>query len=125
MKNRMMSGIVETVTPAMISDMSLKYDAWSSWMATGSVGFCGPRTMNGQKKFVHEATNVNRPSMTAAGRAAGRAMCQNVRIIDAPSTMVLGGTMVKVIAWYDNEWGYSCRVADLIAFVAARLPVTA
>ena len=46
-------------------------------------------------------------------------------IIDAPSTMVLGGTMVKVIAWYDNEWGYSCRVADLIAFVAARLPVAA
>jgi glyceraldehyde 3-phosphate dehydrogenase len=46
-------------------------------------------------------------------------------IIDAESTMVLGGTMVKVIAWYDNEWGYSCRVADLIAFVAARLPVTA
>jgi glyceraldehyde 3-phosphate dehydrogenase len=46
-------------------------------------------------------------------------------IIDSLSTMVLGGTMVKVIAWYDNEWGYSCRVADLIAFVAARLPVTA
>src|SRR6188472_2285984 len=46
-------------------------------------------------------------------------------IVDAESTMVLGGTMVKVIAWYDNEWGYSCRVADLIAFVAARLPVAA
>ncbi len=46
-------------------------------------------------------------------------------IIDAASTMVLDGTMVKVIAWYDNEWGYSCRVADLISFVAARLPVTA
>ena len=46
-------------------------------------------------------------------------------IIDAESSMVLGGTMVKVIAWYDNEWGYSCRVADLISFVAARLPVTA
>jgi glyceraldehyde 3-phosphate dehydrogenase len=43
-------------------------------------------------------------------------------IIDAASTMVLGGTMVKVIAWYDNEWGYSCRVADLIGFVAERLP---
>jgi glyceraldehyde 3-phosphate dehydrogenase len=39
--------------------------------------------------------------------------------------MVLGGTMVKVIAWYDNEWGYSCRVADLVAHVAARLPVAA
>ena len=46
-------------------------------------------------------------------------------IIDAESTMVLGGDMVKVIAWYDNEWGYSCRVADLIAFVGARLPVAA
>ena len=43
-------------------------------------------------------------------------------IIDAASTMVLGGTMVKVIAWYDNEWGYSCRCADLIAMVAAKLP---
>jgi glyceraldehyde 3-phosphate dehydrogenase len=46
-------------------------------------------------------------------------------IIDSESTMVLGGTMVKVIAWYDNEWGYSCRIADLIAHVAARLPVAA
>jgi glyceraldehyde 3-phosphate dehydrogenase len=46
-------------------------------------------------------------------------------IIDSASTMVIGGTMVKVIAWYDNEWGYSCRVADLIAHVAARLPVAA
>ena len=45
-------------------------------------------------------------------------------IIDAESTMVLGGTMVKVISWYDNEWGYSCRVADLIRFVAERLPVS-
>ena len=43
-------------------------------------------------------------------------------IIDSQSTMVLGGTMVKVIAWYDNEWGYSCRCADLISLVAAKLP---
>ena len=42
-------------------------------------------------------------------------------IVDAASTMVLGGNFVKVIAWYDNEWGYSCRVADLVAFVGARL----
>jgi glyceraldehyde 3-phosphate dehydrogenase len=39
-------------------------------------------------------------------------------IVDGPSTMVLGGNMVKVIAWYDNEWGYSCRVADLCSFLA-------
>jgi len=41
-------------------------------------------------------------------------------IVDLPLTMALG-RMVKVIAWYDNEWGYSCRVADLIAYVAERL----
>jgi glyceraldehyde 3-phosphate dehydrogenase len=41
-------------------------------------------------------------------------------IVDAPSTMVIGGNMVKVIAWYDNEWGYSCRLADLAAFVAGK-----
>ncbi len=46
-------------------------------------------------------------------------------IIDSASTMVIGGTMVKVIAWYDNEWGYSCRCADLIKLVAARLPAAA
>ncbi len=38
-------------------------------------------------------------------------------IIDAPSTMTIGDTMVKVVSWYDNEWGYSCRVADLVALI--------
>jgi glyceraldehyde 3-phosphate dehydrogenase len=42
-------------------------------------------------------------------------------IIDGLSTMVLGENMVKVIAWYDNEWGYSSRVADLTNFVGERL----
>jgi glyceraldehyde 3-phosphate dehydrogenase len=42
-------------------------------------------------------------------------------IVDGQSTMVLGN-LVKVIAWYDNEWGYSCRIADLTAFIADRLP---
>ena len=35
-------------------------------------------------------------------------------IVDAPSTMVLGGTLAKVLAWYDNEWGYACRLAELV-----------
>ena len=43
-------------------------------------------------------------------------------IVDSASTMVIGGTMVKVIAWYDNEWGYSCRLADLAAYVGHLLP---
>jgi glyceraldehyde 3-phosphate dehydrogenase len=39
-------------------------------------------------------------------------------IVDALSTMVLAGNMVKVLAWYDNEWGYSCRMADLVSYIA-------
>ena len=38
-------------------------------------------------------------------------------IFDALSTMVIAGNMVKVLAWYDNEWGYSCRTADLISYI--------
>ncbi|HEX74786.1 MAG TPA: type I glyceraldehyde-3-phosphate dehydrogenase [Dehalococcoidia bacterium] len=38
-------------------------------------------------------------------------------IVDAPSTMVIASNMVKVLAWYDNEWGYSCRLADVTAYV--------
>ncbi|HET7076898.1 MAG TPA: type I glyceraldehyde-3-phosphate dehydrogenase [Chloroflexia bacterium] len=41
-------------------------------------------------------------------------------IVDGLSTMVMGDKMVKVVAWYDNEWGYSCRVADLTAYVAEK-----
>ena len=42
-------------------------------------------------------------------------------IVDAPSTMVVNGTQLKVYAWYDNEWGYSCRLADVTRMVAADL----
>ena len=42
-------------------------------------------------------------------------------IIDAPSTMVVNGTQVKVYAWYDNEWGYACRLADIVNMVARGL----
>ena len=39
-------------------------------------------------------------------------------IIDAPGTMVIADNMVKVMAWYDNEWGYSCRMADLTKYIS-------
>jgi len=39
-------------------------------------------------------------------------------IIDPLSTMVIAGIMVKIIDWYDNEWGYSCRLADLATYIA-------
>jgi len=40
-------------------------------------------------------------------------------IVDGLSTMVVNGTQLKVYAWYDNEWGYSCRMADLAGHVAS------
>ena len=41
-------------------------------------------------------------------------------IVDAPMTLVVGGNCVKVISWYDNEWGYSCRVRDLINYLVSK-----
>jgi glyceraldehyde 3-phosphate dehydrogenase len=44
----------------------------------------------------------------------------NSSIVDAEYTKVIGGHLVKVLSWYDNEWGYSCRVRDLIKYIAAK-----
>ncbi|WP_250673229.1 type I glyceraldehyde-3-phosphate dehydrogenase [Paraclostridium ghonii] len=45
-------------------------------------------------------------------------------IVDGLSTMVNDGNMVKVVAWYDNEWGYSCRTVDLVSYVAKELLIS-
>jgi glyceraldehyde 3-phosphate dehydrogenase len=42
----------------------------------------------------------------------------NSSIVDAENTKVIAGNMVKVLSWYDNEWGYSCRVRDLVKYIA-------
>ncbi|HLL71004.1 MAG TPA: type I glyceraldehyde-3-phosphate dehydrogenase [Pyrinomonadaceae bacterium] len=44
----------------------------------------------------------------------------NSSIVDADYTKVIGGKLIKVLAWYDNEWGYSCRVRDLVKFIAQK-----
>lgn len=44
----------------------------------------------------------------------------NSSIVDAENTKVIGGTSVKILSWYDNEWGYSCRVRDLIKYIAEK-----
>jgi len=43
-------------------------------------------------------------------------------IVDGASTSVIEGRMAKILSWYDNEWGYSCRVVDLVRYVGERLP---
>ena len=44
----------------------------------------------------------------------------NSSIVDAEYTKVLNGNLIKILSWYDNEWGYSCRVRDLIKFIAGK-----
>ncbi len=44
----------------------------------------------------------------------------NSSIVDAENTKVIDGTAIKILSWYDNEWGYSCRVRDLVKYVAAK-----
>jgi glyceraldehyde 3-phosphate dehydrogenase len=44
----------------------------------------------------------------------------NSSIVDAEYTKVIGGNMVKILSWYDNEWGYSCRVRDLVKYLAQK-----
>lgn len=44
----------------------------------------------------------------------------NSSIVDAENTKVIDGTCIKILSWYDNEWGYSCRVRDLVKYVASK-----
>jgi glyceraldehyde 3-phosphate dehydrogenase len=44
----------------------------------------------------------------------------NSSIVDADCTKVVDGSLVKVVSWYDNEWGYSCRVRDLVKFIVKK-----
>jgi glyceraldehyde 3-phosphate dehydrogenase len=50
---------------------------------------------------------------------------ENSAVIDGLSTMVIGSNKVKVLAWYDNEWGYSCRVVDLTKYVVQEMKKSA
>ena len=67
----------------------------------------GPTAANGPMKGILEYTTDPIVSVDIIGNSHS---C----IFDSSLTMVIGDRLVKVIGWYDNEWGYSCRVVDLI-----------
>ena len=134
--------IIPTTTGAakalalVIPDLKGKFDGFSLRVPTPTVSVVDFTATVGRETSVEELNAAFRAA--AAGPMAGilgvsdePLVSTDFRgdarssIIDAASTMVLGGTMVKVIAWYDNEWGYSCRCADLIAMIAAKLPAGA
>jgi glyceraldehyde 3-phosphate dehydrogenase len=70
-------------------------------------------TANGEMKGILEYCEEPLVSVDFRGDSAS---C----IFDAESTMVIDENMVKVLAWYDNEWGYSCRLVDLVAYVISK-----
>jgi len=69
---------------------------------------------NGQMKDVMNYSEEPKVSIDFKGDPASSS-------IDAQFTQALGGNMVKVVTWYDNEWGYSCRTADLADLMAGKL----
>ncbi|MEA2548708.1 MAG: hypothetical protein QOE42_1306 [Chloroflexota bacterium] len=134
--------IIPTTTGAakalalVIPDLKGKFDGFSLRVPTPTVSIVDFTADVGRETSVDELNSAFRsaaegPMKGILGVSDEPLVSTDFRgdsrssIIDSASTMVLGGTLVKVISWYDNEWGYSCRVADLIGYVAARLPVTA
>ncbi len=131
--------IIPTTTGAaralalVIPDLKGKFDGFSLRVPTPTVSVVDFTAEVERETTVEELNDAFRKA--AAGRLDGilgvsdePLVSSDFRgdsrssIVDAATTMVMGGNLVKVIAWYDNEWGYSCRVADLIGYVGARLP---
>jgi len=71
------------------------------------------KAANGELKGILEYSDQPLVSSDFKGNPASS-------IFDALSTMVIDGNLIKVLAWYDNEWGYSCRLADLTAYIAKK-----
>jgi len=76
------------------------------------------RASEGPMKGVLSVTDEPLVSMDLKGN-------ENSSIVDSLVTMVVAGNLVKVASWYDNEWGYACRVADLAHLVASKIPARA
>ena len=130
--------IIPTTTGAakalalVIPDLKGKFDGFSLRVPTPTVSVVDFTAELEKETSVEELNAAFRAA--AAGPMAGiLGVCDDPlvssdfrgdtrsSIIDSACTMVLGGNFIKVIAWYDNEWGYSCRVADLVKMIAASL----
>ena len=82
--------------------------------SVGAVNDAFREAAAGSLKGILDATDVELVSSDFNGNA-------HSSIVDLPSTAIVDGNMVKVLAWYDNEFGYSCRVRDLIRYIGKTL----
>ena len=90
--------VFEMTRPTGVEEVNGLFEAWSKDQLNGILGF--------EARPLVSADFVNDPRSS---------------IVDGPSTMVVNGTQVKIYAWYDNEWGYACRLADITRMVAEGL----
>jgi glyceraldehyde 3-phosphate dehydrogenase len=82
------------------------------WLATAeAVNAAFRKAATGPVKGILDVTDQPLVSVDFNGNA-------HSAIVDLPSTAVVEGNLVKVLAWYDNEWGYACRVRDLVRYIA-------
>ena len=82
------------------------------WLATAeAVNAAFRKAAMGPLKGILDVTDQRLVSVDFNGNA-------HSAIVDLPSTAVVEGNLVKVLAWYDNEWGYACRVRDLVRYIA-------
>jgi glyceraldehyde 3-phosphate dehydrogenase len=115
----------------VIPDLAGKLDGFSMRVPTPNVSVVDLVVFTEKKTTVEEVnkaleTAANGPMKGILGYETAELVSVDYRgdarssIVDSPLTRVVAGNCVKVIAWYDNEWGYSCRVRDLIDFLAKK-----
>jgi glyceraldehyde 3-phosphate dehydrogenase len=115
----------------VIPDLSGKLDGFSMRVPTPNVSVVDLVVFVEKSTSVDEVnkalqTAANGPMKGILGYETAELVSVDYRgddrssIVDAPLTRVVAGNCVKVIAWYDNEWGYSCRVRDLVTFLAKK-----
>ena len=116
----------------VIPDMAGKLDGFAMRVPTPNVSVVDLVTFV-EKKTTKEEVNAAMKAASESGPLKGYLGYEEAElvstdyrgdsrssIVDAPMTLVVGGNCVKVISWYDNEWGYSCRVRDLINFLGSK-----
>ena len=108
-----LDGIAIRVPTANVSVVDLTVELGKS-ATPAAINDAFRAAATGRLKGILDATDEELVSVDFNGNS-------HSSIVDLPSTAVVDGNMVKVLAWYDNEWGYSCRVRDLIRYMAKSL----
>jgi glyceraldehyde 3-phosphate dehydrogenase len=116
----------------VIPEMAGKLDGFAMRVPTPNVSvvdlvaYCEKKTTKDEVNAALKKASESGPLKGYLGYEENELVSMDFRgdarssIVDAPMTLVVGGNLVKVISWYDNEWGYSCRVRDLINFMGTK-----